>query len=99
MAKTILIAGKMGTGKTTSIRTLNPEETIIFKVINRTLPFKYAGKYVENKNLFYTPSYEDVLKGIRWANSLPNIKNIVITDGTYIIRQEFFKKANVTGLN
>ena len=64
MAKTILICGKTGTGKTTSIRNLNPEETVIFKVINRTLPFKYAGKYVENRNLFNTPSYEDVLKAI-----------------------------------
>ena len=97
MAKTILICGKTGTGKTTSIRNLNPEETVIFKVINRTLPFKYAGKYVENVNLFTTPSYENVLKGLDWANKQKNIKNIVITDGTYIIRQEYFKKANVTG--
>lgn len=97
MAKTILICGKTGTGKTTSIRNLNPEETVIFKVINRTLPFKYVGKYVENKNLFNTPSYEDVLKGLNWANSQKHIKNIIITDGTYIIRQEYFKKANITG--
>lgn len=99
MAKTVLICGKTGTGKTTSIRNLNPEQTVIFKVINRTLPFKYAGKYVEKKNLFNTPSYEDILNGLKWANSQSNIKNIVITDGTYIIRQEYFKKANVTGLN
>ena len=97
MAKTVLICGKTGTGKTTSIRNLNPEETVIFKVINRTLPFKYAGKYVEKKNLFNTPSYEDVLKGLKWANSQPNIKNVIITDGTYIIRQEYFKLANVKG--
>jgi len=94
MAKTILIIGKTGTGKTSSIRTLNPAETVIFRVINRTLPFKYAGKYVDKKNLFLTPGYEDVLKGLDWANKQPNIKNIVITDGTYIIRQEYFKTAN-----
>jgi hypothetical protein len=97
MAKTILIAGKTGTGKTTAIRNLNPEETVIFKVINRTLPFKYAGKYMEKVNLFNTPSYEDVLNGIKWANGQKNIKNIVITDGTYIIRQEYFKLANQKG--
>ena len=94
MAKTILICGKTGTGKTTSIRTLNPAETVIFRVINRTLPFKYAGKYEEKKNLFLTPSYEDVLKGLDWVNKQQNIKNVVITDGTYIIRQEYFKTAN-----
>lgn len=99
MAKTILICGKTGTGKTTSIRTLNPEETVILSVINRTLPFKFTGKYVKNKNLFLTTTYEDVLKGLQWANKQKNVKNIVITDGTYIIRQEYFKKANQTGYN
>lgn len=99
MAKTILICGKTGTGKTTSIRTLNPEETVILSVINRTLPFKFTGKYVKNKNLFLTTTYEEVLKGLQWANKQQKVKNIVITDGTYIIRQEYFKKANQTGYN
>lgn len=98
MAKTILICGKTGAGKTTAIRTLKPEETIILRVINRTLPFKYAGKYgKEQKNMFSTPSYEDVMKALDWVNKNPTIKNVVITDGTYIIRQEFFKKANIKG--
>ena len=98
MAKTILICGKSGTGKTSSIRTLNPSETVIFKVINRTLPFRYAGVYSkENENLFNTPTYESVLKGLNWANEKANVKNVVITDGTYIIRQEYFKKAQQAG--
>lgn len=98
MATTILICGKTGTGKTTSIRTLDPNETVIFRVINRILPFKYAGAYSkEKKNLFSTPLYTDVLKGLEWANKQNHVKNIVITDGTYIIRQEYFKKAQVAG--
>ena len=69
--------------------------SVILRVINRTLPFKYAGKYgKEQKNLYLTPGYEDVLKGLEWANKQPNVKNVVITDGTYIIRQEYFKTAN-----
>lgn len=100
MAKTILICGKMGTGKTTSIRTLNPKETVILKTINRTLPFKFAGIYgKEQQNLFNTPTYEDILKALAWANKQENIKNIVITDGTYIIRQEYFKRAKEVGYN
>ena len=78
MAKTILICGKTGTGKTTSIRTLDPNETLILRVINRTLPFKYARKYSkEQKNLFSTPTYEDVKKALVWANGQTHIKNIV----------------------
>lgn len=98
MAKTILVCGKTGTGKTTAIRSLNPKETIILRVINRTLPFKYTGLYgKELNNMFSTPTYETVLKALAWANTQPNVKNVVITDGTYIIRQEYFKLANVKG--
>lgn len=97
MAKTVLVCGKTGTGKTTAIRTLNPSETVIMKVINRTLPFKYAGKYVEGKNIFSTQTYDKVIDGLKWANSKPEIKNVVITDGTYITRQEYFKLANQQG--
>ena len=98
MAKTILICGRTGTGKTTSIRTLDPSETVIFRVIKRTLPFKFAGIYgKEQKNMYDTPTYEDVIKGLAWANKQDNVKNIVITDGTYIIRQEYFKLAAQKG--
>ena len=98
MAKTILICGKTGTGKTIAIRTLDPKETVILRVINRTLPFKFKGLYgKEEKNLFLTEKYEDVLKALNWANKQGNIKNIVITDGTYIIRQEYFAKADQKG--
>ncbi len=98
MATTILIAGKTGTGKTSAIRTLNPKETLILRVINRTLPFKFAGIYgKEQKNMLSTPTYDSVLKALEWADKQKHIKNIVITDGTYIIRQEYFRKANQTG--
>ena len=39
------------------------------------------------------------MKGLEWANKQPHVKNVVITDGTYIIRQEYFKKANQAGYN
>lgn len=98
MAKTILICGKTGTGKTSSIRTLDPKETIILRVIKRTLPFKYVGLYEEGKNLLYTPSYEDVLKYIDLVDKQgQRFKNLVITDGTYIMRQEFFKRTKEVG--
>lgn len=98
MAKTILLCGKTGTGKTTSIRNLDPKETVILRVINRTLPFKFEGVYGrEQKNMFSAPTYEEVLKALAWCDKQPNVKNVVITDGTYIIRQEYFKTANQKG--
>ena len=97
MAKTILICGKTGTGKTSAIRTLDPKETVILRVINRTLPFRYKDMYVEGKNLLYTPTYEDVKKWLDKVNQAKSIKNLVITDGTYLMRQEFIKRAKEIG--
>lgn len=97
MASTILICGKTSSGKTTAIRTLNPDETVIISVINRTLPFKHANKYVKNKNYFLIPTYDKIISCIEWANKKKEVKNIVITDATYIIRQEYFSRASESG--
>lgn len=98
MAKTILICGKTGTGKTTSIRTLDPKETVILRVINRTLPFKYKNMYEEGKNMFYTPTYQDVMNWLEKVDKKGmSKKNVIITDATYLMRQEFIKRAKEIG--
>ena len=53
MANIVMLLGKSGTGKSTSIKTLNPKETIVINTLKKRLPFKgSAGMYnVENKNL------------------------------------------------
>lgn len=40
MSTSILVIGESGAGKSTSIRTLNPQETFIISVLNKDLPFK-----------------------------------------------------------
>ncbi len=48
MSNTSLIMGESGTGKSTSIRNLNPKETFIINVLNKPLPFKgYKSNYKE----------------------------------------------------
>lgn len=96
MAKAILICGKTGTGKTTAARTLNPKQTLILRVINRTLPFKYKGMYKDGQ-IKSTPTSDTVIEALKWANVHTGVKNVVITDGTYIMRNEFFKRAKETG--
>ena len=48
------IVGETGTGKSTSIETLDPKETFIINVTDKPMPFaKSAEKYnSENKNYF-----------------------------------------------
>ncbi|MBQ5476117.1 MAG: hypothetical protein IIT65_15935 [Lachnospiraceae bacterium] len=40
MANLIAIVGASGSGKSTSVRNLNPEETFIINVASKPLPFK-----------------------------------------------------------
>lgn len=100
MANLILIMGKSGSGKSTSIKTLNPQETIVINVLNKRLPFKGSNKLYskENKNLFNIDSYDTVkayLNSI--SNNVPQVKTIVIDDGTYLMRTDLFARAAEKG--
>lgn len=101
MANVCLILGKTGTGKSTSIQGLAPEETVIFNVLKKRLPFKgskslYNG---EKKNLFNIDDYATMVTYMQSIDkSATHVKNIIIDDGTYIMRKEYFKTAKISGL-
>ncbi len=102
MANVCLIMGKSGSGKSTSIKTLNPKETIIFNVLKKKLPFKGSNKLynVENKNLFNLDDYSKIVSYLQSIDKgATYVKNIVIDDSTYIMRKEYFKTAKQTGFN
>ena len=40
MAQSVLVIADSGTGKSTAIRDLNPDETFIINIANKPLPFK-----------------------------------------------------------
>lgn len=101
MANICLILGKSGTGKSSSIKTLNPKETVIFNVLKKRLPFKGSKSIYneENKNLFNIDDYATITQYMQGINkNAQNIKNVVIDDSTYIMRKEYFKTAKITGL-
>jgi hypothetical protein len=105
MAQGILIIAESGTGKSTSIETLNPQETFIINVANKPLPFKgWRKKYVtwskENPggNLYDKAGPENIEACLRYINEKrPEIKNIVVDDFQYMSSFEFFDKANEKG--
>lgn len=102
MANVCLIMGKSGSGKSTSIKTLNPKETIIFNVLKKKLPFKGSSKLynAENKNLFNLDDYSQIVSYLQSIDKgATYVKNIVIDDSTYIMRKEYFKTAKQTGFN
>ena len=94
-----MLLGKSGTGKSTSIKTLNPDETIIVNVLGKRLPFKGSGALynTEKKNLFRIDDYQQMISLLQACNEKPNVKNIILDDCIYIMRKEYFKRAKESG--
>lgn len=100
MANNCIILGKSGTGKSTSIKTLNPKETVIFNVLKKRLPFKGSATMYnqENKNLFLVDDYMQLINLLQAVDkSAPHVKNIIIDDAIYVMRKEYFKRAKESG--
>jgi ABC-type dipeptide/oligopeptide/nickel transport system ATPase subunit len=90
MAELIGIAGNSGSGKTTSVKDLNPIETFIISVLGKPLPFRgfkknYPPLKVVDKNyvgnFFTSNKVDNIIKIFGIINkSRPEIKQIVIDD-------------------
>ena len=102
MANAIILLGKSGTGKSSSIKGLDSKSTVILNVLGKKLPFKGSSKIysAENKNLFRVDDYTQVINILQSIDkNASHIHNIVVDDAIYIMRKEYFKRAKETGLN
>lgn len=102
MSNLVLVMGESGSGKSTSVKSLNPRETIVFNILGKRLPFKgSAANYNdENKNIFKIEKYDTILTYLDSINTKkPEVKNIVIDDAIYIMRTEFFDRSKEVGFN
>jgi hypothetical protein len=102
MANCIIILGPSGTGKSTSIKGLNPKETVVFNTLKKRLPFKGSNFLynAENKNLFEITDYDKVISYLENIDTKATyVKNIVLDDSIFIMRKEYFDRAKETGFN
>ena len=102
MSNLVIVLGYSGTGKSTSIKTLNPQETVILNVLGKDLPFKgsRANYTREKKNLIQSAKWDSISAMMQSiSKNMPNIHNIVIDDAIYIMRTEFFDRSKETGFN
>lgn len=80
MAQLVFLVGKSGMGKSTSLRNLNPDETLIINTDQKALPFKQFNlKYNEQKrNYRKTSDVSIVIATLKKANDIPQVKTVII---------------------
>jgi len=80
MAQLVFLVGKSGMVKSTSLRNLNTDETVIINTDQKALPFKnFSAKYSEEKrNYRKTSDINIVISTLQKVNTLPNVKTVVI---------------------
>lgn len=81
MATPVLIIGKSGSGKSTSLRNCQNEHWNLIRVLNKPLPFK--GKI----DGWFTDDYQQVMKCLIASKA----ESIVIDDAGYLITNHFMK--------
>lgn len=87
MGVPVLILGKSGSGKTYSIKNLDPNKVGIFSVEKSRLPFKKEFKVAKNA------TYGMIMKALR----TPTLETYIIDDSQYLLVNEFFDRAKETG--
>jgi hypothetical protein len=93
-----LILGESGTGKSTSLRTLDPSKTLLIQAIKKPLPFKAAGwktraSLKSEGNVIQTDDAHLIEKLLR--QSPQDI--VVIDDFQYVMANEFMRRSQEKG--
>lgn len=108
MSNATLIIGQSGTGKSTSIRNLDPKSTFIINVLDKPLPIKaYKKNYTpidgwsdKNGNYFSSDDHQRILRCIKMINEeRKEISVLIIDDWQYILCNEFMKRASERGFD
>lgn len=99
MSEIVTILGSSGMGKSSSIRTLTPEETFIVQCTPKMLPFKGSGKKYTllskdnpSGNLFITDKSKTICEILKKVGMNEKIKTIVIDDLTITMLNSFMRQ-------
>ena len=109
MAELGAIVGETGSGKSTSLRNLNPKETFIINVAGKSLPIQgYKKNYTSltqdpqtkefSGNLYNTSNIDKILQIIKVISiKMPHIKQVIIDDSQYLMSFEAMDRASEKG--
>jgi hypothetical protein len=100
MSIATLILGESGTGKTTSLRNLDPSRTLLIQSIRKPLPFKASGwktrlSLKAEGNVIQTDTPETIEKILRQS---PH-EIVVLDDFQYVMANEFMRRSDERGFD
>lgn len=98
MSIATLILGQSGTGKSTSLRNLNPNDVLLIQAVRKPLPFRSADWKALNADggsIYVTDNAEQIIKIMRKSSR----KIIIIDDMQYIMANEYMRRSNETGFS
>lgn len=98
MSIATLILGQSGTGKSTSLRNLNPSDVLLIQSIRKPLPFKSKDWKVltgEGGSIYVSDNSEQIIK-IMHKCTRPII---ILDDMQYIMANEYMRRAQETGFS
>lgn len=104
MSIATLILGESGTGKSTSLRDLDPTKVLLIQAIGKPLPFRSAGWKPLRKNpqtgeisgtVFVTDNSEKIVKAMQRTDR----EIIIIDDFQYIMANEFMRRSKERGFD
>jgi len=103
MSEIIAVVGQTGTGKSTSVETLDAKETVIIGIIDKPLPFrgwkqKYTSGIQQGGNFLVSHDSAQIVKVLKYiSEERQEIKQIIVDDFQYIMSTEFMNRANEAG--
>lgn len=101
MSISTVILGESGSGKSTSMRNLDPSNTLLIQVVKKPLPFKSTGWSYFNKetnktgNIVVSDDWEVINSIMRKTKR----KIIIIDDFQYVLANEFMRRSAERGFD
>lgn len=77
----VIVIGRSGSGKSYSLRNLNPKTTRILNIERKALPFKHSYEFDKNDNNIYLEEHGKFFTQLKKAIDNPDLEVIVVESG------------------